>query len=418
MISGREYLLDATRENRSWDKIFREVMSPEDACPDDLRPVAFLKQRVKDLDTMANDSSIIWFGVNVGCAKCHDHPLVDDWKQSHYYGLAAFFKRTYGTRNGQLGERFDGNLKYETTDGEGREAEFMFLTGRKVVEPEMKLDADTLKQYQASIKKAERDTEAETPPRPEFRPRSQLVELALADSDQHFFAKNIANRIWARMFGIGLVHPLDQMHSENPASHPELLELLSTDLVANAYDLKRLIHAIALSDTYARQMHRSTSSVQSFAAAAPRPLSPHQLSLSLMIATSRPTDRDLTNEGEWSRERQELENRSEKVAKQLEIPGDGFQVPVSEALWFSNNTDVQTEYLGLGSDRLVGYLAECNSNDEVVEAAVKSVLSRDPTTDEQVAMREYLEARTDRRITAIQHIVWALICGPEFRFNH
>ena len=35
----REYLLEATRENRSWDKIFREVMSPEDDCPRTFRPI-------------------------------------------------------------------------------------------------------------------------------------------------------------------------------------------------------------------------------------------------------------------------------------------------------------------------------------------------------------------------------------------
>ena len=47
--------------------------------------------------------------------------------------------------------------------------------------------------------------------------------------------------MWHRFFGPGLVAPLDQMHSENPASHPELLDWLARDVKTHGYDLKRLI---------------------------------------------------------------------------------------------------------------------------------------------------------------------------------
>lgn len=424
----RDYLLEATQENRPWDQLFREIITPEYTRPDDLRPVAFLKQRVRDLDKMANDASVIWFGVNIGCAKCHDHPLVDDWKQSHYYGLASFFKRTYQTRKGALGERFDGSLQYETTEGETHNAEFMFLTGTKVTEPESPLDSETLKQYEELIKKAEREDEAESPPQPEFQPRSRLVELALSDSEQPFFARNIVNRIWARMFGRGLIHPLDQMHSGNPPSHPDLLEQLTQDLIQHDYDLRRLIHAIALTDTYARSMIASRSESQevtesppidSFGAAIPRPLSPHQLSLSLIIATRNPDSiRDKMAGSDWAAERESLERQSEAVAQQLEIPGESFQVPVSEALWFSNNQQVQNEYLRDGSDRLVGHLLSIEANDVLIRTATETILSRDPHPEELTSLSGYLEQRVDRRRDAVEHLVWALLSSPEFRFNH
>lgn len=419
--SWREYLLEAAQQNRSWDTIFREVMTPEEACADDPRPVAFLAERVRDLDAMTNDSSILWFGVNVACAKCHDHPLVDDWKQAHYYGLASFFKRTFRTKKGFLGERFDGNLKYETTEGEEFEADFMFLTGKSIDEPKLDRDDEELKQLRESIKQAERNDDAEAPPRPEFRPRAKLVELALSDNEQRFFARNIVNRVWMRMFGRGLVHPLDQMHSENPPSHPQLLQLLSDDLVDHQYDLKRLVQAIALSDAYARSMPTEAdpeSPEESFAAAIPRPLSPHQLSLSLIIATSSPQKWEQNDEQSWPTRREDLERRSESVARQLEIPDDGFQVPIAEALWFNNNPKVQNEYLGLGSDRLVGYLAQLESGNEIVTAATLSILSRRPDPDERTLMAAYIDDRAERRVDAIQHLVWALLCSPEFRFNH
>lgn len=424
----RDYLLEATRENRAWNNLFREVMSPEDHRPEDVRPVAFLKQRVRDVDSMANDTSILWFGVNIGCAKCHDHPLVDDWKQSHYYGMASFFKRTFTTKKGHLGEHFDGDLQYQTIDGEKQQAEFMFLTGTTISEPEHSLDNEKLKEFQEAIKKAERESEAAAPPRPDFRPRSQLVDLALSDSQQRFFAKNIANRIWARMFGRGLIHPLDQMHSENPPSHPELLELLSRDLIENDYDLRRLLHAIALTDAYARALPPVTSGDEDLAevsdsnsleAAIPRALTPHQASLSLIIATTSPQRLQTMMESEaWASERESLENRSESVASKLEIPDQAFQVPVSEALWFSNNQQVENDYLNSGNDRLVGYLSQIESDHDLIVEATRAILTRDPIPEELVALTDYLEQRSDRRNDAIKHLVWALLSSPEFRFNH
>ncbi|MEM7316971.1 MAG: DUF1553 domain-containing protein, partial [Planctomycetota bacterium] len=398
-----------------------EIMLPEDACPDDKRPVTFLKKRLRDIDAVTNDASIIWFGVNVGCAKCHDHPLVDDWKQAHYYGMASFFKRTFETKKGMLGERFDGRLKYTTTDGDQLDADFMFLTGAKIPEPESKLAADKLKEFQEAIKKSEKDDKADPPPKPEFRPRARLVDVALSDSESRFFAKNIVNRVWARLFGRGLVHPLDQMHSENPPSHPELLAKLSEDFIAHRYDLKRLIHALVLSNAYARKTHDAGSTLdpELFAAARPRPLSPHQLSLSCRVATSHPRQLlGLASPEPWNEKRIALEQQSEGFAKQFEIPSADFQVPITEALWFSNNPSVQRDLLGSGRDKLVGYLNDFDSDSEIVIRACRAILSRPPNADEHAMLSEYLAARSDRREQAIGQMIWALVSSPEFRFNH
>jgi hypothetical protein len=412
----RSYLLEATRENRPWDQIFREIMLPEEVG--DTRPAMFIGKRIRDLDKLTNDCSVIWFGVNVGCAKCHDHPLVFDWEQSHYYGMASFFKRTYRTKSGLLGERHEGRIKYQTTSGEEHESDFMYLTGTKVDEPELDWDSEQAEAFEEAVKKSEKDEQAD-PPKPQFRPRSKLVDIALSEQDSNFFARNIANRIWARMFGRGLVHPLDQMHSENPASHPELLTLLANDLRRHNYDLRRLLHAIALTDTYARSEAMGTPpSPDLFASAVPRPLSPHQLSLSYRIATSNPDEMTGLASDDWAKRREDLEKQSESVARRLEIPDEGFQVPVSEALWFSNNAQVQNDYLSDRGDRLVGYLASIPADEDTVLAATRSVLSRDPLPDEQAAMLRYLTDKSDQRNQAIRQIVWALLSSPEFRFNH
>ena len=407
----REYLLEATRENRPWDQLFREIFLPEDTLSTDVRPVSYLKRRVRDVDAMTNDSSVTWLGVNIACAKCHDHPLVEDWTQAHYYGMASFFKRTFLTKKGFLSERFEGALKYTNVSGEEHTADLMFLTGAKVEAPAVTFEGDALKELQEKIKKSEKDEKAEAPPRPDFRPRSKFVELTLTDTQHRFFAKNIVNRTWARFFGRGLVHPLDQMHSQNPASHPELLDTLAEDVHAAGYDIRRLIHAIVLSETYARggrtEAAGEAPAPELFAVSRPRPLSPRQLSLSLRIASQNPEKLlGLEGEEDWEKRREQLENRADGQARQLAIPGDDFQVSVSEALWFSNNGSVSGDFLNGGGDRLVGYLKKVESDNEAAMAAFRSVLSRQPDEEEKEAVVSYLATRTDRREEAIKQIVW------------
>lgn len=420
--SWREYLLEATNENRSWDQIFREIFQPEDTLSNDVRPVSYLKKQLNDLDALTNGASIKWLGVNIACAKCHDHPLVDDWTQDHYYGMTSFFKRTFRTKQGFLSERFEGLPKYTDIYGDEQQPGLMFLTGEKVDVPPIEMEEEALKKLQEAIKKSEKDDKSAPPPRPDFRPRSKFVELALGDTENRFFAKNLVNRTWARLLGRGLVHPLDQMHSQNPASHPELLEELAEAVVESGYDVRHLTQAIVLSNVYARTAQDSEEQPRSpdlFAVSVPRPLTPRQLSLSLRIAGQNPEKmQDMEDNDSWSVEREKLEKASEGIARKLLIPTEGFQVPVTEALWFSNNLSLQKDLLSTSKDRLVGYLQTLETDDEVVSAAFASILNRTADAEEKIAIKNYLAEREDRRDDALKQVVWALLATPEFRFNH
>ena len=420
--SWREYLLEATNENRGWDQMFREIFQPEDTLSSDVRPVSYLKKQLNDLDALTNGASIKWLGVNIACAKCHDHPMVDDWTQDHYYGMTSFFKRTFRTKQGFLSERFEGLPKYTDIYGDEQQPGLMFLTGEKVDVPPMEMEEEALKKLQEAIKNSEKDDKSAPPPRPDFRPRSKFVELALGDQKNRFFAKNLVNRTWARLLGRGLVHPLDQMHSQNPASHPELLEELAEAVVESGYDVRHLTQAIVLSNVYARTAQDSEeqpSSPDLFAVSVPRPLTPRQLSLSLRIAGQSPEKmQGMEDQDSWSVEREKLEKASEGIARKLLIPNEGFQVPVTEALWFSNNLSLQKDLLSTSKDRLVGYLQTLETDDEVVSSAFASILNRTADAAEKSAIENYLAEREDRRDDALKQIVWALLATPEFRFNH
>src|SRR5262249_11947979 len=125
----RDYLSRAFTENRSWDRIFRELILADENEPATKGTSAFLKVRVSDLDKLTSEVSSLFFGVNVSCAQCHDHPIVHDWKQDHFYGMKSFFSRTYEV-NGFLAEREYGTVKFKTTKGQERLANMMFLTGK------------------------------------------------------------------------------------------------------------------------------------------------------------------------------------------------------------------------------------------------------------------------------------------------
>jgi hypothetical protein len=62
----------------------------------------------------------------------------------------------------------------------------------------------------------------------------------------------MANRVWAHLFGRGMVNPIDDIRDENPPSHPELLAKLAAEFTASNYDVKHLYRSIALSKAYGR----------------------------------------------------------------------------------------------------------------------------------------------------------------------
>jgi hypothetical protein len=422
----RKYLLWAVKENRPWDAMFRDMLVGDEADENRKPALTFIKSRARELDDMLNDTAITFFGVNVTCAKCHDHPLTPDWKQHHYFGMASFFSRTYLTKKNLLAERPFGEVKFKSkrkddTKGE-QTAKFQFLTGSVIDEPVVERSEEDKKKIEEVIKASLQKDDAPPPEKPAFSPREKLVEIALRAEDNSFFARNIINRTWDRFFGRGLVHPVDQLHSANAPSHPELLDWLTRDLVAHNYDLKRLIRGIVLSQAYSRSSEWTAGSLPPdaslFAVAKVKPLTPRQYSLSLLIAANNPTQWPAFDQAEqWASRREQLENASNGWAGQFEMPGESFQVAVDEALLFNNSKRIEDEFLRDSGDRIVGYLKSLSDNQQVIDAAVQAICSRPPRDDERATLDEFLKSRSDR-VVALRQLVWVLLTGPEMRFSY
>jgi len=413
----RDYLTRAIKENRGWDRIFREVMAAEATNSATKGAEEFLKTRIKDQDRLANDVSVRFFGVNISCAQCHDHPLVPSWKQDHYFGMKSFFNRTF--ENGDfLGERDYGQVSFKPKRGDTKRATLMFISGEVMTEPAgVEPDEQAKKAEKKLLEESKK--KKEPPPAPKFSRRAQLVEAALKQGENGFFARAIVNQMWARFFGRGLVMPVDQMHGQNKPSHPELLAWLARDLARHDYDLRRLIRGLVLSDAYARSSRWNGPERPDpalYAVAIPRALTPRQLGTSLQIATVHPAK--LTNQTELEKIVEHLEKDGDSWVNFFERPTFDFQVSVEESLMFSNSEKVDTELLNTKDDRLLRHLLDTSDVEQMFRAAYEQVLARAPAAEELKALRHYVEQRSDRPAEAIRQAVWAMMASAEFRFNH
>ena len=410
------YLADALNNSKGWGNIFADMIygNYEEEMPK--QAMQFVNLRINDIDNLTNATSALFFGVNISCAKCHDHPLVSEWTQAHFYGMKSFFNRSFS--NGDfVAERAYGEIKYANTNGEQLDAKLMFLSGSVIEEPEpVLLDDEAKKIEKAELEKLKKDKKPV--PAPEFSRRAQLIEIALRENDRDYFSKNLVNRMWNRMYGHGLVMPLDQMHPENPPSHPDLLDWLARDTYTNDYNIQRLIRGLILSKTYSQNSVYGGEKRPAkfwFAMANVKPMSPRQYAAALALASRNPAHFDDPNEA-VSRIRNEVKAHRGWERKFV-VPGERFQVSVDEALLFSN-ADEFKDKIKVANDRLGGELAAIESDEALVQRAIKTVYSRPATAEELEAISAYVAARSDRREEAISQIVWALLTSSELRFNH
>jgi hypothetical protein len=335
--------------------------------------------------------------------------------------MLSFFSRTFEVGE-FFGEREYGKVSFKTVAGESKDARLMFLTGSVIDEPPTDEPNDKSKREEKQ-RVEELKKKKEPPPPPSYSRRTALVDAALKDEQSEFFSRAIVNHVWNRFFGRGLVNPVDQMHSENAASHPELLAWLARDMQSSGYDLSRLIRGIVLSQAYARSSRWDSAdkrpSDSLFAVALVRPLKPWQYGTSLLVATQNPDSLPAELSPEDLDQRMKgLEGAGRGLCSQFEVPTADFQVSVDEALLFSNGQRTASELLRDGKDRLLAKLAECQGDKAAAETAIWNVFARPPADEEVKAMTAFLTQRSDRAAEARKQLLWALLTSGECRFNY
>ena len=67
------------------------------------------------------------------------------------------------------------------------------------------------------------------------------------------FTKNIANRMWKKAFGVGLIEPVNDIRDDSACSNPELLDFLTSELIRLKYDVRELQRIICNTKVWSRQ---------------------------------------------------------------------------------------------------------------------------------------------------------------------
>jgi len=243
------FLKQSIESNKPWNVFASEILGADAVDPKQRGRAKFLMDRGVEANQMTREVGRMFFGVDLQCAQCHNHPLIDDYLQKDYYGIYAFLNRTYlfkpdKKKPGVLAEKPSGGVAFKSvfTGDEG--------VSRPRLLGEQQLDEPTIASGQEYKVKPDKK-KANLRPIPTYSRREQLAKL-VRDGNNRYFARNMANRLWAMVMGRGLVEPVDLHHSDNPPSHPELLELLTDQFVAMKYDIRGFLRELVLTRTFGR----------------------------------------------------------------------------------------------------------------------------------------------------------------------
>lgn len=417
----KTWLQDQFAKNVPYDVWAREILRADGNTVEQGAPM-FYVQYGESAEDATQAVTQKFLGVQLQCARCHDHPF-DEWSQLDFYGTAAFLARLQivdvGKKNKQsafaIGEKnlgdvlFTGPASEQAPGQKGEPVKPKFLHGDSLDEMELPED----------FKEDRRFPSGKPPEKPKFSRKDALADW-ITRSDNPYFARAVANRIWAQFMGKGIVHPVDNLSPSNSPSHPELLDALSESLVEHKFDLKWFITEILNSKTY--QLSASGSEADAkplwYQRARYRPLSAEELLESWVLASG--YDKVLDASKQKPEERFKVRGITwDYVRNSFAKPNDGvgnFQGGMHEHLYLNNGQVRQ-----LISDK-PGSLREAITNPNIsweqrVERLYVQVLSRRPSPAEVDKFVEFLSAEDDPKGRA-HDAIWTLMTCSEFRFNH
>ncbi|MEZ6146263.1 MAG: DUF1549 domain-containing protein [Planctomycetaceae bacterium] len=256
------WLLTSLRDGKPWNELAREILTA-DGDDKAMRPAArFYLDRQSESNLLTRDIGRIFFGRDLQCAQCHDHPNINDYRQADYHGLLAFLAPGYAVVRKETVKEGDKETTKEVTlyaEKAGNDLTFesvfnqgtLHRTGPRLFNDVVIHEPFTYPGEEYEVAPADGVKSV-----PKFSRRSKLAELA-TDGTNRMFNENMANRLWAHMLGRGLVHPVDLHHIDNPPTDPELMTLLGERFSAMNFDIRGFIREIALSQTYQRPFDQS-----------------------------------------------------------------------------------------------------------------------------------------------------------------
>jgi Protein of unknown function (DUF1549)/Protein of unknown function (DUF1553) len=260
----RDWVKEQLRINRPYDKWVFEMLTAEGKLWEN--PAVGYTLRDHGMPLVHVDNTVrVFLGTQIGCAQCHDHPF-DKWKQKDFYQLAAF-THGVGTRDAAGSPAFaNGNPIARVRD------EFKKQEGSGVLKgsPQLLLNANLYRvSFNAARKlKLPHDYQYDNgkpnqvvtpgvlwgklPDGAKKLPLREQFATWLTSSSNPRFAKTLANRLWKRVMGVGLIEPVDDLREDSPCENAELLEFLTKELIRLDFNQKEFLRTLLYTKTYQR----------------------------------------------------------------------------------------------------------------------------------------------------------------------
>ncbi|MEE2714615.1 MAG: DUF1553 domain-containing protein [Verrucomicrobiota bacterium] len=427
----RKFLVNTLKGKPRWDVMAKEMVEAKGLG--ESRPaMKFLG--TADHHKMTENIARLFLGMDLKCAKCHDHPSVDEWKQAHYWGLYSYLNQTKNATNSKDKQAY----LVEGVATKKVDFQSVFKMEKENTGPRLPGSKEVAIPIFEKGKEFEKSAAEGLPGVPKFRPR-ELLARDLTSKDNTYFVRNGVNRIWYLMMGRGLAHPLDEVHGQNPPSHPKLMELLMYEFAAQDFDVKWLVREIALSESYQRSSRLPKDvkdiSAESYRTAHPKAMTPEQLLRVVLKATgnearvhalvARKDAEKFDRRGYFTGTNLEMPPSYEEIralwlltyAEPAGMPEVDFLPGLNKALFLMNDRMIQ-DWLKPQKGNLIERLTKFKTPKQISEEMYLSMLARMPQPEEIETVKGYLEANKNRRTEALGDLTWSLLTSTEFRLNH
>ncbi|MBI1374092.1 MAG: DUF1553 domain-containing protein [Phycisphaera sp.] len=389
------WLQEKIGNNVPMDKIVQELLGSSGGTFSN--PATNFYQVERDTKQLTENVAQVFMGMRIQCAQCHNHPF-DRWTMDDYYGFVAFFTQI-GRKNAEDPRE---QIVYNKASGESQHP-----VGNRTMAPKF-LGGET--------------------PDVKGKDRREVLAKWLASPDNPYFAKNLANIVWAHFFGRGIVDQVDDVRVSNPPSNPELLDELGKRFTGYNYDFKKLVRDICTSRTY--QLSTRTNETNeldntSFSHAYIRRIRAEVLydvisqvtdtmeqnkfkglpkgARAVQIADGRTSTYFLTTFGRATRD----------TVCSCEVK---MEPNLSQALHLLNGDTVNRK---VDSGKVVPTLLKAEKTPgQIIEELYVRCLSRKPTGDELARFEPYLNAENANKQQVLEDVFWALLNSKEFLFNH
>ncbi len=235
----RDWIRSEIGANTPYDQFAYKILTASGSNKEN--PAASYYKILRDPDEIVENTTHLFLATRFNCNKCHDHPF-ERWTQDQYYETAAYFAQTGLERDAKNapsqnigGSAVDGAKPLYEIVVDKPEGELTHERTGEVAPPAFP--------YETALAKAD-FAEPGKPTR-----REQFAAWVVSPENP-YFAASYANRLWGYLLGTGLIEPLDDIRAGNPPTNPQLLDHLSSRLVASGFDTRALVAEICKSRTY------------------------------------------------------------------------------------------------------------------------------------------------------------------------